>query len=115
MKEHKLPEWAFLDASTHEGDCLDGRTVVLHIRSATVIEIFEERERVNITPGALFVDFHYRNSPMKAVVHYSATLSLSRDSEYIKNNVLLPCAKWYRDYCEWEDRGFVGEIKAKLN
>ena len=33
--ELTLPEWAFLDARSHLGDELKGRTVILHVRSAT--------------------------------------------------------------------------------
>ena len=35
-----LPEWAFLDAHNHLGDPLKGRDVLLHVRTNTMLEIF---------------------------------------------------------------------------
>lgn len=33
-----LPEFAFLDGNSHEGNTLEGRTVIQHIRSYTIME-----------------------------------------------------------------------------
>lgn len=32
-----LPEWVFWDARSHEGELLGDRTIIEHVRSATVI------------------------------------------------------------------------------
>ena len=44
LAELTLPEWAFLDDYYPGGYKLDGRTVVLHVRTATVLEIFHGDE-----------------------------------------------------------------------
>ncbi|MCD8176727.1 MAG: hypothetical protein LUE98_04605 [Tannerellaceae bacterium] len=46
MIDLTLPEWLFLDGNTHEGRTLGNRTVILHVRSATVIEIFDRENEV---------------------------------------------------------------------
>ena len=39
--ELTLPEFAFVESSGHDGDKLQGRNVILHSRSASVMEVFE--------------------------------------------------------------------------
>lgn len=41
-----LPEFAFIEGSGHEkgGDPLYGRNVIMHIRSASIIEIFGRKD-----------------------------------------------------------------------
>lgn len=121
-KEFNLPEWAFLDAQSHLGDQLTGRTVVYHVRSATVIEILDEIQTSEITfnPGFLYYDFIYTNyyginEPLRLVVHYSASLNVNKDAEYIIENILKPCAKFYMDYAKWEDDNIQSEDVAQLN
>jgi hypothetical protein len=108
-----LPEWAFLDAHSHLGDPLTGRTVILHIRSATLIEIFDrDRETVNLKDGILTFKFDNANAGyerLMAAVHYSATLDIHADATYIKENILKPCAQWYCEYCDWEDENMLND------
>ena len=40
---------------------------------------------------------------MVIALHYSATLDKDADREMPLKNVLKPAAKWYCDYCDWED------------
>ena len=40
--KRKEMEWAFLDWAGPDGDTLEGRTVIIHVRSASVIEIFSD-------------------------------------------------------------------------
>lgn len=115
MREYNLPEWAFLDAHSHLGDTLNDRTVVLHIRSASVIEIID-RDDDSFIPNEDVIVFKFKYisesgiERLSAILHYSATLS---ERENIITQVLRPCAKWYCDYCAWEDNniinGYYGE------
>lgn len=34
-----LPEFVFLDGNSHQGDTLEQRTVLMHIRTMTVLEV----------------------------------------------------------------------------
>lgn len=39
--ELNLPEWVFWDAHSHEGNLLGDRTIIEHVRSASVFEVFD--------------------------------------------------------------------------
>lgn len=108
-----LPEWAFLDAHSHEGDILHGRTVILHVRSASVVEILENPK---LGSKVLAYNFtNYTNERLTAALHYSATLNVNTDVEYIRENILIPCSKWYIKYCKWEDQGIITSDTATQN
>lgn len=100
--ELTLPEWAFLDAHSHLGDQLHGRTVILHIRSMTVIEIFDVAGKVAIKEGVL--RFPFQNSEtgerLMAVLHFSTTV---KDKDTLIC-ILKEGATWYCNYSHWEDQ-----------
>lgn len=81
-----LPEFAFVEGSEHEKkNILAERIVILHIRSASVIEILD-RDNAFLTEGTLTYNFSFINSfgvkePMVAALHYSATLDKDADRE----------------------------------
>lgn len=110
--EFNLPTFAFVEGSGHEKkDMLTGRTVILHVRSASVIEIFN-REKVALNPEVFTYKFIYTNQfgiqePLIAVLHYCATLDVNEDGDMIKNEVIKPAAQWYCEYCTWEDRNIA--------
>lgn len=103
MRELTLPEWAFLDAHSHLGDKLENRTVILHIRSMTVIEIFYPKD-VLLNEDILKVSFKntVTGEELIAALHFSTTLDRLSDSEILKA-ILKKCASFYCDYCDWED------------
>lgn len=110
-----LPEFAFIEGSGHEkgGDPLYGRNVIMHIRSASIIEIFGRKD-VALNPDVLTLKFSYTNrfgikEPMIAALHYCATLDVKYDSEMIKKEIIKPAAQWYCDWAEWEDENIVRE------
>ena len=113
MIKLELPEFAFIDGSGHEpgGNPTEGRNIILHIRSASVLEVFE-RNNVVLNEDVLFWNFINENSfgikePMVITLHHSATLDKLVDSEIIIEKVLKPAAKWYCDYCDWEDKNIL--------
>lgn len=109
MIAYDLPEWAFLDAHSHQGNPLGSRTVILHIRSASVIEIID-REKDHFIPveGVLQYRFKYLSENgeerFSAVLHHCATMDTEADRSWIKENILKPCAVWFCEYCAWEDK-----------
>lgn len=112
MEEYVLPEWAFLDAHSHQGNQLGNRTVILHIRSASVIEIIDRNEDKFIPiEGVLKLNFKYTHhlvvERLSAILHYCVTLDQEMDKEQITDTILRPCAKWYCDYCAWEDKNIL--------
>lgn len=101
MTDLILPEWAFLDAHTHQGDQLYLRTVILHIRSMTIIEIFN-KEDVLLKEGTLKVPF--RNTNTDEFLIAALRLSTTIESRSLLIDLLKECASWYCDYCDWEDK-----------
>ena len=104
----KLPEFAFLEGSWHEQpNLLEKRNVIIHLRSASVMEVFEQ-ENVFFNEGTLAYKYRYVNKygikeHMVIALHYSATLDKDADRQFIIDNVLKPAAKWFCDYTSWED------------
>lgn len=112
MQEYTLPEWAFLDAHSHLGNLLGNRTVILHVRSASVIEIADrEKDGLVLVENILKFNFKYTSQlgveRLSAILHYSATLDKGTDRDIIINDILRPCAIWYCDYCAWEDNNII--------
>lgn len=112
MKEYTLPEWAFLDALSHLGNPLESRTVINHIRSASVIEIID-RDKDGFIPVESVVMYNFKyispagSERLSAILHYCATLDKNTDKDFIINEILRPCAIWYCDYCAWEDNNII--------
>ena len=108
MKDLTLPEFAFVEGSWHEKpNVLKRRNVILHVRSASVLEVFE-RDKVLLLENALTYSFGYVNKygikeKMVIALHYSATLDKDADRQALIEKVLKPAAMWYCDYCTWED------------
>lgn len=107
----KLPDFAFLD-DAQDGQ-LEERNVILHVRSASVVEILE-RGKAMLYDGVLSYKFTYTNTygisePMVAVLHYTATLDKDKDTELIRQEILKPSAQWYCKWAEWEDKNIEEE------
>lgn len=112
-----LPEWAWLNGGEHEkgGDPLEGRNVITHVRSASVIEFFLEDDFVPNT-NVLTYAFSYRNPEgiterHIAALHYSAT----HEEPEVLRDILKRAARWYCDYMKWEDENIINEELASLN
>lgn len=113
--DSKLPEFAFVEGSWHEeqGDPLEGRIVILHVRSSSLIEIFD-REDVVLNDDVLTFKFSYTNQfgikePMIAALHYCATLDVRADRALIKEEIMKPAAKWFCNYQLWEDNNIIND------
>ena len=108
MQELTLPEWAFLDAHSHLGDKLEGRTVILHIRSMTVVEILDA-DRSLLNEDTLKVSFANTTTGEKliAALYFSSTI----ESKPMLIDVLKKCAAWYCDYCDWEDNNIINDYE----
>ena len=113
MTDLTLPEFAFVEGSGHESpDLLRGRNVILHIRSVSILEVFD-RDKFFPNPDVLTHTFINTNGLgikeyMVIALHYSALLDKEADRETLLNEVLRPAARWYCDYCDWEDNNITG-------
>lgn len=109
--ELTLPEFAFIESSGHDGDKLQGRNVILHTRSASVLEVFQT-DKVYIKQNTVSFDFNNTNNfgikeYLTIALHYCATLDAQRDATTIKEQILIPAARWFCDYCDWEDKNIA--------
>ena len=94
-----LPGFAFVESSGHDGDELKGRNVILHVRSASVVEVFPRVDYYGCDERVLRYDFTHINTmgiseDMVMLLHYSATLDKDVDRQYIIDNVMKPASKW---------------------
>lgn len=108
ITELTLPEFAFVEGSGHDGDQLKGRNVILHVRSASVVEVLPKENYLGGVDGVLRYAFTHLNiygvaEDMVILLHYSATLDKDMDKQLIIDEVMKPASKWYSDYCDWED------------
>ena len=107
LRNLTLPEFAFLES--WEGDSeLDDRYVILHIRSASIVEIIEEDKLMAFNEGVLSYEFTYSSvlgveERFVAGLHYCATLDPQADRGMIVESILKPTAEWFCRYLDWED------------
>lgn len=91
---------------------LEGRNVLLHVRSASVIEILEDLPGLNLNDGVIKKKFIYLNrygfeEKMVAVLHYSTILT---DEEFIESGIFEEVIDYYKADCDrmdqmdWEER-----------
>ena len=118
MKQKKdltLPEWAFLEGTSHLGNTLEGRDILLHIRTHTMLEVFSIDElELHIHPEVHTRKFTYKNSfgvveNHTFVIHYSVTEFTDLDE------VLDKAIKFYCDYLAWEDNNILTSNNSKTN
>lgn len=113
-----LPEWAWLGGGDHDpnGDPIKGRNIVLHVRSASVIEFFERDNFVPASDEICIFNFDYNNDvglteQFTAAMHYSATV----DDIEAKKDILRAASEWYCNYLTWEDNNIATNEFAGLN
>lgn len=99
-----LPEFSLLDSESHEGNPLEGRWVIYHSRTASVVEVLQRSDVVLIDDSRPQFKFSSNRTGEKwlAVLHYSATLDEEDEYDEIRA-VMRSCAKWYIDLMAWED------------
>lgn len=110
-----LPEWVFLDGTSHLGNTLKGRDILLHIRSYTMLEIFStDLTEVQLNKNVKIRSFTYTNIAGIEEKHLMAIhFSLS---EYAELDAILDKAvKFYCDYMAWEDKNILNEHNSKIN
>lgn len=115
-----LPEWGWIDGGDHEtkGNELNGRQVFTHLWSATVLEVFD-RKNVVAKTTTLQYDFEYLNifgiaEQKTMLLHYSAKIDRDTDEDILLE-IMAKGAKWYCDYCQWEDKNILSDELASMN
>ena len=111
---YNLPEWVFLDGFSHQGNSLELRTVLQHIRSYTIIECIAMDEiDLSIFTGKkrefIYRDLFGIEEKHLFVVHFS----LAEESEL--DDILQKAEEWYLDYLKWEDQNIENDATAAHN
>src|SRR4051812_21689628 len=118
--DYTLPEFVFLDANCHTGNALDGRTVMQHVRSATILEVVALDELLAHSFTQPTYEFEYENKVgiierHMFVVHFSLMVELGEPDEGGMHQVFQTCEKWYCDYLAWEDGNIDKDDKSVKN
>lgn len=111
-----LPEFLFLEGHTHEGETLQGRTVIQHIRSYTIMEALalDEVGQLALKDTTKTFEFEYTNAFNITERHLLAlhfTLSDEEDNDQL-NIIFQKTARWYTDYLRWEDQNIANEARS---
>ncbi len=114
-----LPEFVFLDGNAPDGDTLQGRTVIQHIRSYTIMEAIalDEVGQLALKDTVKTFEFEYTNSYNITERHMLAlhfTLADEEDNDQI-HQIFEKTAKWYCDYLRWEDQNIENEADGFFN
>lgn len=110
-----LPEWAFLDANLHNGNILEGRDVLLHIRSNTMLEFFNNDSiEIHINESVRSCQFTYASKygvkeNYTVVVHHSFAEYMALD-DIIDKAIAL-----YKEWILWMDISIEKENNSKIN
>jgi hypothetical protein len=110
-----LPEFMWMDGCEHDTPTT-GRNIICHVRSMTVVEVFE-KDNVLLKDGLVTYDFDHLDTMgivehFTMAVHYSATLD---DDIAMLRSIMAKCAKWYTDWMDWEDGNIRNEEIAGWN
>jgi hypothetical protein len=110
-----LPEWVFLDGNSPTGDILEGRTVLQHIQSFTILEMIAlDADATILNPTVKVKEFTYSNifgedERHLVLVHFS----LIDDSEL--DDILDKAIEFYKHFMDWEDNSLIIEETSKDN
>ncbi len=110
-----LPEWAFLDGNSHLGDTLEGRNVLQHIPSYTIMEFFpllEDAIGHNLTIKTK--EFTYTNifeAKEKHLLAIHFTLATDFELDWIMHQAI----EFYKLFMDWQDNSLLIEETSKDN
>lgn len=113
VKDLNLPDFAFVE-DWGDRSVLNDRNVILHVRSASVIEILDKEDVLALREDVLTHEFDYINrwgavERFVAVLHFSATLDKDADRRMIMDKVIIPACDWFTKYMDWEDENIAEE------
>lgn len=114
MINYNLPEFVFLDGNSHTGDQLDGRTVLQHVRSYTILEVIALDDMLETSIKTQTHAFTYVNHAGITEKHiFAMHFTLSEEDDL--PGIFARCEKWYKDYLAWEDHNIATDDVAIQN
>ena len=103
LHELNIPDWAFLDGYSHEGDLLEGREVLIHTPTLTIAEIiYVDKVEPYINKNIDHRSFSHNNENFMIAVYKS----LAEDIE----DILDQAIEWYK-----KEADFMTQSEAMNN
>lgn len=107
--DYKLPEFVFFDGNSHEGNSLEDRTIIQHIRTTTIMEVIDLSELKVHSFSKPIYEFEFMNrfgvfEKHMLVLHFSVFYDIGDIDNDELNKIFEKAAAWYCDYLAWEDR-----------
>jgi len=110
-----LPEWVFLDGNSHLGNTLEGRDILQHIQSCTILELFMlEEDTIVLNPPVKVKEFSYSNVFGDNEKHLIALHFSLADEDEI-DRIMDKAIEFYREFMDWEDKSLIIEETSKDN
>jgi len=110
-----LPEWVFLDGNSHLGNTLEGRDIIQHIPTLTILELFMLDDKPFVlNPPVKTKEFVYTNVFGEIEKHLIALhFSMADDFEIYK--IMDKAIEFYTEFMDWEDQSLIIEETSKDN
>jgi hypothetical protein len=111
----KLPEWAFLDGTSHLGNELEGRDVLLCLRTNTIIEFLSlDKMEINLKYVVKQKKFIHINllgieETYLVIVHYCKAEFTDLDE------VIDKAIEYFKAWMTWMDESIIQEDTSKIN
>jgi len=110
-----LPEWVFLDGNSHLGNTLEGRDILEHIPSFTILELFMlEEDGMVLNPPVKTKEFMYTNVFGDTEKHL-VTIHFSLADDVELDQIMDKAIEFYRQFMDWEDQSLIIEETSKDN
>lgn len=114
LVNYTLPEFCFLDAWHQSGNLLEGRTVIQHIRSYTVVEAIALDEVLDMQVNTAYHDFKFKNC-FGAVENHRLMLHFTMSEGEELPEIFKKIEAWYVSYMQWEDNNIITDNQSELN
>ena len=110
--DYTLPEFTFFEATSHLGNTLEGRDVLQHIRSYTILEVvaLNTVEMMDFSKSKSH-KFEYKNN-FGAIEKHLFVLHFTLADENDLPEIFAKCEAFYKDYLTWEDKNIEHEARA---
>lgn len=110
-----LPEWVFLDGNSHLGNTLEGRDVLEHIPSFTIMELFMlDENSIEINQPVKTKEFIYTNVFGDIEKHLIA-IHFSMVDDFEIDRIMDKAIEFYIQFMDWEDQSLIIEETSKDN
>lgn len=114
LEEFILPKFAFIDGHSHLGNSLEGRDLIIHFPSLTVIEALAMDDLFMANIEVLNKNYEYVN--FAGIVENHRLAVHKSTFPNAKQKAILDLAwDWYSSYLNWEDDNIKNEGNERLN